>query len=156
MKSILFASIICIVFLLSCSKNSTTTSAGPTEICIPNVTLNVTKTTETTTASTTILRDSLICGTGKIYIPKYFTPNGNGVNDIWFIGIQTADSIKTSALIITDNCSNKIFTSDTLTVGWDGSHLGNITAGIYNYNLSVTEHNGQNVSKSGTVQLILD
>lgn len=58
-----------------------------------------------------------------VYIPNVFTPDGNGLNDIFTpvgIGIMEDEY----QMLIYDRWGNLIFTSNNLKVGWDGSVKG--------------------------------
>ncbi|MCL4855857.1 MAG: gliding motility-associated C-terminal domain-containing protein, partial [Flavobacteriales bacterium] len=60
---------------------------------------------------------------GILYIPNAFTPNGDGDNDIFYAhGIN----IKEFEMMIFDRWGEKLFTSDDLDKGWDGSYNGNL------------------------------
>jgi len=58
-----------------------------------------------------------------VYIPNVFTPDGNGLNDIFMpvgVGIMEDEY----QMLIYDRWGNLIFTSNNLRVGWDGSVKG--------------------------------
>ncbi|KAB2859039.1 MAG: T9SS type B sorting domain-containing protein [Flavobacteriales bacterium] len=60
---------------------------------------------------------------GILYIPNAFTPNGDGDNDVFYAhGIN----IKEFEMMIFDRWGEKLFTSDDLDKGWDGSYNGNL------------------------------
>jgi gliding motility-associated-like protein len=87
-----------------------------------------------------------------IYVPNAFTPNGDGVNDV-FIAYGTA--ISTSKLMIYNQWGKQVFVSTDLSKGWDGnSQSGKATAGIYTYALEAVMQDGQKVTKTGTFTLV--
>jgi gliding motility-associated-like protein len=67
-----------------------------------------------------------------IYVPNVFTPNGDGVNDVFFIRNLPENSI----LIITNRWGNEVYTSGGYQNDWGG---GEIADGIYYYRLSLAE-----------------
>lgn len=53
----------------------------------------------------------------SIYVPNAFTPNGDGINDVFMVkGIE----VKDFALYIFNRWGQTIFTSNDINVGWDG------------------------------------
>lgn len=57
----------------------------------------------------------------SIYVPNTFTPNGDGVNDIW---MPVGKSIGTMELEVFDRWGGIIFTTTDPTRGWDGTFNG--------------------------------
>lgn len=88
----------------------------------------------------------------KLYIPSAFTPNGDGVNDIFRIPPGTF--IKLKQFSVYDRWGNKIFTTIDKSKGWDGNFKGRlIDAGTYVYYLQGIDNNGEVLLK-GTVLLV--
>ncbi|MBK9147064.1 MAG: gliding motility-associated C-terminal domain-containing protein [Flavobacteriales bacterium] len=68
-----------------------------------------------------------------IFIPNTFTPNGDGVNDIF---IPQGKSIATMVLRIFDRWGEQLFESDDPAVGWDGTYAGaNVPDDVYVWRL---------------------
>jgi len=74
--------------------------------------------------------------------PKYFTPNGDGVNDRWhIIGIET---IPGTSVTIFDRYGKHLASLDAHTEGWDGRYNGNnLPAGDYWFVADVVKNNEQ-------------
>jgi gliding motility-associated-like protein len=89
------------------------------------------------------------------YIPDSFTPNGDGLNDIWdpsFINIKDEDFL----LNIYDAQNKKLFSSTNQHDGWDGKYNGNLMpAGYYYYTISYKTVIGEPKSRNGMLQLVL-
>ncbi|MCX7729301.1 MAG: PKD domain-containing protein, partial [Bacteroidia bacterium] len=79
-----------------------------------------------------------------IYIPNVFTPDGNGLNDIFQpkgIGIDESNY----KMLIFDRWGEKIFESNDFKKGWDGSVKGNpgkVTQDVYVYKIYVRDMKG--------------
>jgi gliding motility-associated-like protein len=87
-----------------------------------------------------------------IYIPNAFTPNGDGVNDVFRI---YGTAIKTLRLKIYSQWGEMIFSSTDLAVGWDGNSKGNKSpASVYHFTLDATMQDGTDVIKTGIFTLI--
>jgi gliding motility-associated-like protein len=71
----------------------------------------------------------------EISIPNSFTPNGDGVNDVFFIQRLPENS----TLIIFDRAGHKLFESFSYANDWDGKDRGGkvLISGTYWYVLSV-------------------
>jgi gliding motility-associated-like protein len=80
-----------------------------------------------------------------LYIPNVFTPDGNGLNDVFQpkgIGINENDY----KMLIFDRWGELIFESDNLHKGWDGSvkgSQGKATQDIYVYKIYVKDLKGK-------------
>lgn len=90
-----------------------------------------------------------------IYIPNTFTPDGNGVNDMFFplgVGIDEENY----RLDIFDRWGENIFTSNNFRKGWDGSVKGGKPApqGVYVYKLMVYDLQGNKHPFVGHVTVI--
>ncbi len=60
---------------------------------------------------------------GAIYVPNSFTPDGDGMNDIFYaFGVD----IKEFELYIFDRWGEKLFYSDDMKNGWDGTYKGTL------------------------------
>ena len=60
-----------------------------------------------------------------IYFPNAFTPNGDGINDI-FLPIPLSVDIYESKLLIFSRFGQVIYDVDDMNIGWDGTSKGNM------------------------------
>lgn len=84
----------------------------------------------------------------QIYFPNVFTPNGDGLNDIFF---PKGLFIKSIVMSIFNQNGQELFNSSALGEGWDGSFEGKIMpAGVYVYTCQVEDLIGNRKNFSGT------
>ena len=94
----------------------------------------------------------------EFYSPNAFTPNGDGVNDYFFLHTPSARLIK--SLRIFDRWGNIAFVvrdreSNNLEQGWNGQVGGKLSApGIYLWQAELQKKNGESIYLSGDVLLI--
>ena len=87
----------------------------------------------------------------EIEIPNVFTPNGDGVNDIFKI---TAINTKSFSADIFNRWGTKLYSWSDITTGWNGKANGkDVTDGVYFYMIKITTAIGEDVTKQGTVSL---
>ena len=68
-------------------------------------------------------------GNGHVYVANIFTPNGDGVNDIFQLRGQNIESVD---FWITDRWGRMMFVGNSLTATWDGKLNGNdVPDGVY-------------------------
>jgi len=102
-----------------------------------------------TTSHTVVIEPDFL-----FYIPNAFTPNDDGINDI-FSGKGVF--IVNYEMSIFDRWGNKIFFSDDTTKGWDGraNHGNEIAQGdVYIYSIKITDINKRKHSYRGIVKLV--
>nr|HPM93807.1 gliding motility-associated C-terminal domain-containing protein [Bacteroidales bacterium] len=92
-----------------------------------------------------------------IYVPNAFSPNGDGINDIFKIKFPNSTfNIQHLTLSIFDRWGGMVYTTDDVAVGWDGKKNGkNCPGGVYVYKIvfSVDSVPG-NQERVGTVMLV--
>lgn len=82
-----------------------------------------------------------------IAIPNVFTPNGDGINDLFVI--KGLDSYQASKLVVTDRNGQKVFESNDYKNNWDGA---NLPEGTYFY---ILYPGGDDSSyRKGTISLL--
>lgn len=90
----------------------------------------------------------------EIFVPESFTPNNDGVNDI-FTPVMNADNISDYEMRIFDRWGELVFETNTPGVGWNGEDSSNdIKTGVYVYQL--TAHSlisGKKIDLSGSITL---
>ena len=98
-------------------------------------------------------------GSTSIHIPNSFSPNGDGLNDIFYLmGGKDNDLIKD--FFIYDRWGKKIFQVQNVlpnnrSYGWDGTYKGDLlTGGNYSYVASVISANGTKQIYSGSLLLV--
>lgn len=91
---------------------------------------------------------------GNIYVPNAFTPDGDGLNDIFKAkGVD----ITQFTMEIYDRWGELIFRSDHIDRGWTGSSMNDeyfAPAGVYPYVITAREHGGDVFEITGHVTLI--
>jgi len=79
---------------------------------------------------TVFVRDKNGCGIDERSIeadpgfPKYFTPNGDGINDFWQVRGIVVNGETVTLISIFDRYGKKITTITPTGLGWDGSYNG--------------------------------
>ncbi len=87
-----------------------------------------------------------------IYVPNAFSPNGDGVNDIFLVYGTAIASIR---LVIYNQWGGQVFISTDLLKGWDGTRNGqNVPAGLYSYALEAIMQDGKRITKGGSFNLV--
>lgn len=100
------------------------------------------------TASVTI---TILKG-GTVAIPNAFSPNGDGVNDVFRIAGRNVVSI---SLVIYNRWGQEVFTSADMNTGWDGRyHDADAEIGTYVYWIEVEYESGKTEIKKGNVILL--
>ena len=92
-----------------------------------------------------------------IIIPNVFTPNNDGVNDLFTITITGYSSVNYSIYNRWGNellsKSNQIIANKTVTI-WDGKiKEDNASDGVYYYVIHLTNYKNENLTKKGFIQL---
>lgn len=83
-------------------------------------------------------------------VPNVFTPNGDGVNDFYFINSKGMEELE---LTIVNRWGEVVFTSNDINGTWDGTSNGNLCSdGVYFYILKAKSKT-QDYQKQGHVTL---
>ena len=94
----------------------------------------------------------------QVYAPNAFSPNDDGVNDVFKLFVNPDVSILSFKLIIHDRWGNLMFQSTDPALGWDGSQMGNLAnpdTYIYAYTIEYEDENGVGRQvNGGTVNLL--
>ena len=106
----------------------------------------------------TIVVDLRMCNSFSMYVPNAFSPDGNGVNDVFFAEVPSNSSIVNFDMQIFDRWGNRVFQSDNLTDGWTGQRGGDkYDVGVYVYAIKVeyVDDNGPGLlEQAGDVNLL--
>jgi gliding motility-associated-like protein len=89
----------------------------------------------------------------SVYIPNAFTPNGDGVNDVFSVFGTTLQSV---SMQIFDRWGEKVFDSgDSQWASWDGAYRGVMEApGVYIYYVQLVYLDGKQEARQGSLTLI--
>lgn len=82
-----------------------------------------------------------------LFIPNSFTPNGDGLNDIF---VPLAQSVQEFDMTIYNRWGLQVYNTKQLEYGWDG---GNEPQGAFNYVIEVTTLGGEQKIYTGSVTL---
>jgi gliding motility-associated-like protein len=89
----------------------------------------------------------------ELYVPTAFTPNGDGLNDLFYpfpVGIRSINYFK-----VFNRWGQLLFSSTTLYKGWDGKLQGvEQPAGVYVFMAQGVDKNGKILTHNGTVTMI--
>lgn len=98
--------------------------------------------------------DSIVAikGTCKLYVPNAFTPNGDGHNDIFKASF--GENITKFKMEIYNRWGQKVFESDDINKGWDGTYQQNILAGVFVWIIKYDTVDLKNQTLKGNVLLI--
>jgi gliding motility-associated-like protein len=87
-----------------------------------------------------------------VLVPTAFSPNGDGVNDLWFV---QGYSIETLRFQIYDRFGEMVFEGLEKASAWDGTRKGKASPeGVYMYTLTAKGHREEMFQKHGTLMLI--
>lgn len=88
-----------------------------------------------------------------IVIPNAFTPNGDGLNDVF---IPKMKAVSNFSMEVFNTWGERMFMTNSLeSQGWDGTYKGQaLPAGNYLYKITYTNAAGENQSRRGGITLI--
>ena len=95
-----------------------------------------------------------VIGNSNVYIPNIFTPDNDGINDVFVV---FGDSLRQiSSVVITSESgdiqySSGAFLPNDASTGWDGSVGGETEEGVYDYTIILVAENGQIAVLEGKV-----
>ncbi|MEL6674181.1 MAG: PKD domain-containing protein [Bacteroidota bacterium] len=87
-----------------------------------------------------------------LHIPSAFSPNGDGVNDRWFVGHQLLQNFQ---IQVFNRWGQMVFQSQNLDFQWDGFSLSGqrVPEGVYVYHITATDLDGIEITEKGTVTI---
>ena len=90
----------------------------------------------------------------RIYVPNAFTPNDDGLNDVWYPGLFFTDK-SDYQLLIFDRWGQNVFSSTNPQEGWDGRANGSVPhTDVYMYRITYGNGQGEILTKTGRVTLL--
>lgn len=90
--------------------------------------------------------------TADIFIPDIFSPNGDGENDILFV---RGNGIKKLDFIIYDRWGEKIFETNDINNGWDGTYKGaKLFTAVFSYYIKAAFYDGSSYERKGNITLV--
>ncbi len=114
-----------------------------------------------TTTFTVVLTDTFGCVnsdqitiyvTSEIWIPNAFTPDGDGINDLFMLKTFRIEELE---LYIFDRWGELLFQTTDKTQGWDGTYKGNpVKTEAYVWKIKYKDINGKPGKRYGTITLI--
>jgi gliding motility-associated-like protein len=88
----------------------------------------------------------------NIYIPNVFTPNEDGLNDVFIV---YGTGLTKFEMTVFDRWGEKLFVSNDQLKGWDGSYKGKLSKNdAYPYMIQYTSLDGKKHTKTGHVTLL--
>lgn len=103
-------------------------------------------------SSILLVVQNALCEAPFIFIPKGFTPNQDGKNDILFV---RSNIIEELYFAIYSRWGQKVFETTDSSQGWDGTFEGKaLQAGVFGYYVQAKCFNGEEYFKKGNVTLL--
>jgi len=88
----------------------------------------------------------------NLYIPNIFTPNGDGLNDVFLV---YGTGIVQLEMFIFDRWGEQLFYSDSQLKGWNGEYNGEVAKNdSYVYKVIITTLDGKKHTKTGHVTIL--
>jgi len=91
----------------------------------------------------------------SLYVPNAFSPNADGVNDIFY---AKGDGVRDFKMYIFDRWGNMLFFTDDIAKGWDGRYLSKgesiVQEDVYVWKIQCKTNKGERKQLSGHVSLI--
>jgi len=101
---------------------------------------------------TVIFNIDVDCVEPVVYIPNIFSPNGDNQNDIFYIRGQQISALN---MVIYDRWGEKIFETNEVSAGWDGTYKGKeMPSDVYIYHVVITMNDGTEMKKKGNISLV--
>jgi gliding motility-associated-like protein len=98
------------------------------------------------------LATAVVKVTNRLFMPNSFTPNGDGLNDVF--RIPPATDLELKEFSVFNRWGNCVFTSALAAKGWDGNYRGIPSPpGVYVYMIKGRDRKGDMLMK-GTVMLV--
>ncbi len=89
---------------------------------------------------------------GEAFVPNFFSPNGDGVNDLLCV---YGSCIQELSFSIYDRWGEKVFETKDPGFCWDGTFRGqSMNTAVFAYYLQATLRNGQTVTGKGNISLV--
>ena len=91
---------------------------------------------------------------GYFYVPNAFTPDGDGINDVFFV---KGHDITYYRIVIFDRWGNTVYVGDDLEKPWDGSIQGGdyyAEDGAYNFIITAYDERSNYFERKGVITLI--
>ncbi|MCP4122253.1 MAG: T9SS type B sorting domain-containing protein [Bacteroidetes bacterium] len=99
-----------------------------------------------------IIVKDLPCDESSIFVPNAFSPNDDGLNDVFR---PRGDAIESMVLSVYDRWGNKVFEGNDIEAGWDGSYNGRLlSSDSYGYLLHITCEGNLTFRKQGNITLL--
>ncbi len=130
------------------------TSASPKRSTVYSITVS----TQYGCHATDSLRIKVLCDNSQVFLPNTFTPDGNGVNDIFYPrgkGIANIEHFR-----IYNRWGELVFERSNIAVddksnGWDGTKAGRaLSPDVYVYSVEATCYTGEPIQWQGNVMLL--
>jgi gliding motility-associated-like protein len=109
---------------------------------------------------TLFIKDKLGCGTQQyqfsvVSYPKFFTPNGDGENDVWKLEGYDKNFYTISNIYIYNRFGKLIHTIEEGSEGWDGNYQSStLPSNDYWFRVVLSDINGFSEEKTGNFSLI--
>jgi gliding motility-associated-like protein len=93
-----------------------------------------------------------ICDEPYVFIPRAFTPNGDGKNDKVFV---RGDYLTEMEFVIYNRWGEQVFVTRDRKEGWDGTHRGQpVCADVYGYYVKGVCQKGESFFKKGNITVL--
>ncbi len=92
------------------------------------------------------------CAEPYVYVPRAFSPNGDGVNDRIFVH---GDYLTTVEFVIFNRWGEQVFATTEKGTGWDGTHHGQpVCPDVYGYYVKGVCQKGEQFFKKGNITVL--
>lgn len=152
------------VFLWEFGDGQTSTAPNPAYTYTDDgeFTVNYTSTDTAGCSNTESFGPIVITKQPTLDVPNVFTPNGDGVNDVYAINLISsftsdlqAAFVKQFSMRIFDRWGRPVFASSSITSGWAGDVNGAAApAGVYFFEITITFVNDLSLSRRGSLTLL--
>ncbi|MDE5790069.1 MAG: gliding motility-associated C-terminal domain-containing protein [Muribaculaceae bacterium] len=95
---------------------------------------------------------TIMIGASDLRIPNAFSPNDDGINDVWKVGYRSLVDFK---CWIFDSKGTQLYQFEDPSGGWDGKYRGKtVNPGVYYYVIQATGADGKKYKKSGDINIL--
>ena len=142
-------------FLWDFGDGNTSTEMNPTHTYLSDGDFIITLTAFKNSLCSTTISKSINKSIGlglAFFAPNTFTPNGDGINDVFVVNMFTVISYK---IQIFNRYGVPLFISNDLNNHWDGTFNGEqLPVGTYYYIINAIDLNGESIQKSGSITIV--